>query len=137
MSPRSFINRPPAKPERFAEVYFCVAVAVAVEVEVADVADEFDVMDAAEVEREKGEEMAVERRKGFDEDEDTGGEEAGTLVCNGGSEGAWIDTGRPPGVRDREIDGPGWSVSLRPVGVPALPVRGGISVSGVDPLKFE
>lgn len=89
-------------------------------------------MEAAEELREKGDGIAVDRRNGFDEDDDTGGDEDGTLVCSGGSDGGWTDTGRPPGVSALAIDGPGWRVSRPPVGVEALPVRWGSCSIGVE-----
>ena len=94
-------------------------------------------MDAAEDVRENGDEMAVDRRNGFDDAEDTGGEEVGTLVWSGGKDGGWTDTGRPPGVSARDIVGPGVRVSLPPIGVDALPVRDGSSRMGVELLALE
>ena len=86
--------------------------------------------------RENGEGMAVDRRKGLAEDDVTGGEDVVTLVCRGGRDGAWIETGRPPGVRALAIDGPGVKVSRAPVGVAVLRRLGKSSI-GVGDFEVE
>lgn len=48
---------------------------------------ELELTEVAEGVREKGDGMAVDRRNGFAEADETGGEEVVTFVCNGGREG--------------------------------------------------
>lgn len=86
--------------------------------------------------RENGDGIAVDRLKGLAEDEETGGEAVVTLVCSGGRDGAWIETGRPPGVRALAIEGPGVKVSRAPVGVAVLRLLGRSSM-GVGDLEVE
>jgi len=83
MSPRSFINLPPASPDSGAEEYRCVAA-----LGPGDEIDEDDVTEVVDGVRENGDGIAVERRKGFAEDDETGGEDVATFVWRGGSEGA-------------------------------------------------
>jgi hypothetical protein len=80
---------------------------------------ELELTEVAEGVREKGDGMAVDRRNGFAEADETGGEEVVTF-CNGGREGGWTETGRPPGVRALAMDDPGASVFRLPVGVLVL-----------------
>jgi hypothetical protein len=86
--------------------------------------------------RENGDGIAVDRRKGLAEADETGGEDVVTLVWSGGRDGAWIDTGRPPGVRALAIEGPGVRVSRAPVGVAVLR-RLGSSRMGVGDFEVE
>lgn len=129
ISPRSFINLPPANPDRGADEYLREVLGP------GDDTDEEDVTDVVEGVRENGDGIAVDRRKGLAEDDETGGEDVVTLVWRGGSDGAWIETGRPPGVRALAIEGPGVKVS-RPVGV-AVFLRLGRSRIGVGDLEVE
>lgn len=89
-------------------------------------------MEAAEGVLENGDGIAVDLRKGLAEDDDTGREDEVTLVCSGGKDGAWTDTGRPPGVSALAIEGPGCRPSRLPVGVEALPVPSGSWTMGVE-----
>jgi hypothetical protein len=75
MSPRSFINLPPANPESGADEYFC-----ATALGPGDCADEDEGTEVVDGVRENGDGMAVERRKGLAEDDETGGEDVVTLV---------------------------------------------------------
>lgn len=86
--------------------------------------------------RENGEGMAVDRRNGFAEADETGGEGFGTLVCRGGKEGGRTETGRPPGVKARAIDGTGVRVSRLPVGVAVLRLCGSSRI-GVGDFEVE
>lgn len=130
ISPRSFISLPPATPDNGALVYFCASDGPG---EGIDEDEGTDVVDGV---RENGEGMAVDRRKGLAEDDVTGGEDVVTLVCRGGRDGAWIETGRPPGVRALAIEGPGVKVSRAPVGVAVLR-RLGRSRIGVGDFEVE
>jgi hypothetical protein len=95
--------------------------------------DPTDVVDAV---RENGEGMAVDRLNGFAEDDETGGEGFGTFVCRGGKDGGCTETGRPPGVRARAMDGTGVRVSRLPVGVAVLRLCGNSSM-GVGDFEVE
>jgi len=101
-----------------------------------EAADEEEVTDVVEGVRENGDGIAVDLLKGLAEDDETGGEEVVTLVCRGGSDGAWIETGRPPGVRALATEGPGVKVSRAPVGVAVLR-RLGSSRIGVGDFEVE
>lgn len=102
---------------------------------------EWDEMDVADVLRVNGEVRAVDRRKGFEEDdeEDGPGKAEGVMlvVWIGGSDGGPTDVGRPPGVRDRFRDMPmppsesiDWECGREERGVPDLG-RSGMSDVGV------
>jgi hypothetical protein len=130
ISPRSFINLPPATPDNGALEYFCASDGP------GEAADEEEVTDVVEGVRENGDGIAVDRRKGLADDEETGGDDVVTLVWRGGRDGACTETGRPPGVRALAIEGPGVKVSRAPVGVAVLR-RLGSSRMGVGDFEVE
>jgi hypothetical protein len=130
ISPRSFINLPPATPDNGAFEYFCAKDGP------GEAADEEEVTDVVEGVRENGDGIAVDRRKGLAEDDETGGDDVVTLVWRGGRDGACTETGRPPGVRALAIEGPGVKVSRAPVGVAVLR-RLGSSRMGVGDFEVE
>lgn len=108
MSPKTFISLPPATPVRVADVYLTATCG-------AGEGDPAEGSDAADDVREKGELIAVERRKGLDEVATGTGAGTGDMALGvtGGRDGAWTEVGRPPGV----------SARVRVMPMPAEPSR--------------